>query len=331
MNNRMQNIRVGLFFLLGLALLWVTFESLSGAGRLFKAKGYKLTARFDNLKGLYKGDEVLIAGVRVGTVAQTRLAGRQAEVVLQIDPGVRIASDAVAMVAQSSLLGTNHLEVTVGSSDGPRLEPGAAIQTKNSVDMNEVISKLGALGDRLEQVATEIGKSLGAGGQSGSLFTRIDKLVTDNGPKLTETVANLQAITAKIRSGDGTIGLLVNDSKLHDDLLASVGEIKGAATEARALVANAQGIFDQVKAGKGTLGTLVYDEQTGNGIKLTLKNLQEVSNKLNNGQGTLGKLISDDSLLRDAQGTMRKLDRAVDGLSDQGPITAVGIAAKSLF
>jgi phospholipid/cholesterol/gamma-HCH transport system substrate-binding protein len=123
----------------------------------------------------------------------------------------------------------------------------------------------------------------------------------------------------------------VNDSKLHDDLLASVGEIKGAATEARALVANAQGIFDQVKAGKGTLGTLVYDEQTGNGIKLTLKNLQEVSNKLNNGQGTLGKLISDDSLLRDAQGTMRKLDRAVDGLSDQGPITAVGIAAKSLF
>ena len=62
---------------------------------------------------------MLIAGVRIGTVAQTRLAGRQAEAVLRIDPGVRIASDAVAMVAQSSLLGTNHLEVTVGSPDGP--------------------------------------------------------------------------------------------------------------------------------------------------------------------------------------------------------------------
>jgi phospholipid/cholesterol/gamma-HCH transport system substrate-binding protein len=42
-------------------------------------------------------------------------------------------------------------------------------------------------------------------------------------------------------------------------------------------------------------------------------------------------LISDDSLFREAQGTMRKVDRAVDGLSDQGPITAVGVAAKSLF
>jgi len=86
-----------------------------------------------------------------------------------------------------------------------------------------------------------------------------------------------------------------------------------------------------VKAGKGALGALVYDEQTGTEVKLAVKNLKEVSDKLNNGQGTLGKLISDDSLFREAQGTMRKVDRAVDGLSDQGPITAVGVAAKSLF
>ena len=52
-NNRLQVIRVGLFFLLGLALLWTTFVALNG-GRFsfFKEKGYALTARFDNLKGL---------------------------------------------------------------------------------------------------------------------------------------------------------------------------------------------------------------------------------------------------------------------------------------
>ena len=94
--------------------------------------------------------------------------------------------------------------------------------------MNEVIAKLGSLGDRLEQVVGEIGKTLG-GGEGGSLFTKIDKLVTDNGPKLTETVSNLQEITTKIRSGEGTLGHLVNDPKLHDELLASVSEIKTAA------------------------------------------------------------------------------------------------------
>ena len=329
MNNRMQTIRIGLFFILGLALLWVTFESLNG-GRVFKQKGYTLTARFDNLKGLRDGDDVLMAGVRIGAVAKTRLAGRQAEAVLRIEPTITIASDAVAMVAQSSLLGANHLEVSVGSPDVPRLQPGSLLKTRDTVDMNEVIAKLGSLGDRLEKVVTEIGQNLG-GGEGGSLFTKIDRLVTDNGPKLTETVSNLQEITTKIRSGEGTLGHLVNDPKLHDELLASVGEIKDAANDARTFVANAQSILDQVKAGKGALGTLVFDEQTGNEIKITVKNLQDISTKLNSGQGTLGKLMSDDTLYRQAQGTLRKVDQMTDGLNDQGPITAVGVAAKALF
>ena len=249
---------------------------------------------------------------------------------LKIQPGVQIPNDAVAMVATSSLLGTNHLEISVGSVGLPFLLPGAEIKTRQTVDMNEVIAKLGSLGDRLEQVVTDIGKNMGSG-DSGSLFKRIDKLVIDNGPKLTETVSNLQDITDKIRRGDGTIGKLVNDTKLHDDLLASINEIKGAAADARTFVSNAQSVIDQIKTGKGALGTLLYDEQTGNEIKVTLKNIQEVSDKLNSGQGTLGKLINDDSLLREAQGTMHKVNRAVDGLSDQGPITAVGVAAKALF
>jgi len=330
MNNRMQSIRVGLFFLLGVALLWVTFQSLSG-GRVFKEKGYTLVARFDNLKGLRNGDDVLMAGVRIGEVAKTRLNGRKAEAVVTIDPHIQIASDAVAMVAQSSLLGANHLEVIVGSPDAPKLKTGDEIRTKATIDMNEVVSKLGALGERLEQVATDIGKNLGGGGPNGNLFTKIDTLVTVNGPKLTETISNLQDITAKVKNGEGTLGRLVNDPRMHDELLATVTEIKGAATDARALLTNAESIFAEVKSGKGTLGALVYDEKTGKDLKATIKNLHEISDKLSMGQGTLGKLISDDSLFRDAQGTMKKLDRAVDSLSDQGPITAVGVAAQSLF
>jgi phospholipid/cholesterol/gamma-HCH transport system substrate-binding protein len=329
MNNRTQSIRVGLFFLLGLALLWVTFESLNG-GRVFRPKGYTLFARFENLKGLHDGDDILMAGVKIGSVKQTRLAGHQAEAVLIIQPDISIADDAVATVATSSLLGANHLEVSVGSNGVPFLPPGGVIKTKNTVDMNEVISKLGTLGDHLEQVMGDFSKSFG-GGDSGGLFKKLDKLLDDNGPKLTETISNLQDITDKVRNGQGTFGKLLNDSKLNDDLLATVGEIKAAATDARTFVGNAQSIIDQVKSGKGTIGTLVYDDQTGTDVKLTLKNLREVSDKLNNGQGTLGKLLNDDSLFREAQGTMRKVDRAVDGLSDQGPITAVGVAAKSLF
>lgn len=330
MNNLSQSIRVGLFFLLGLALAWITFESLNG-GRLFKKPGYTLVAGFANLKGLKTGDEIRMAGVKVGAVELTRLAGHRVEALLAIEPGVKIPADAVASVEQSSLLGSNYLGVTFGTPGLELLKDGDEISTKATVDMSEVISQLGTLGSKLEQVVGEIGKSLGTDGENGGVFQRIDKLVADNGPKLTETISNLQDLSAKIKAGEGTLGKLVNDPRLHDDLLASVTEIKAAATDARTFMSDTKGIVADVKAGKGTLGLLLYDDATAGSLKVSMKNLREVSDKLNNGQGTLGKLISDDSLYLDVQSTMKKADRALEGLGDSGPITAVGVVAGKLF
>ena len=75
----------------------------------------------------------------------------------------------------------------------------------------------------------------------------------------------------------------------------------------------------------------MYDEATANNLRATVANLRSVSDKLAKGEGTLGKLINDDSLYNTAQNTLKKADRAIDGLGDSGPITAVGIVAKSLF
>jgi len=330
MNNMSQSIRVGLFFLLGLALAWITFESLNG-GQLFKKPGYTLVAGFANLKGLKTGDEVRMAGVKVGAVELTRLAGHRVEALLAIEPGVKIPADAVASVEQSSLLGSNYLGVTFGTPGNELFKDGEEISTKATVDMSEVISQLGNLGSKLEQVIGEIGKSMGTGSEGGGIFQRIDKLVTDNGPKLTETISNLQDITAKIKTGEGTLGKLINDPKLHDDLLAGMGEIKLAAADARTFMGDTKAIVADVKAGKGALGLLLYDDATANSLKLTMTNLREVSDKLNSGQGTLGKLIADDSLYLNVQSTMKKADRALDGLGDQGPITAVGVVAGALF
>jgi len=329
MNNSQQNIRVGLFFLLGVALAWITFESLSG-GQLFRKKGYTLIAPFANLKGLKTGDDILMAGVKIGSVAQTRLGQQRVEAVLTIEPKVTIPADAVASVETSSLLGSQHLSVSFGRA-ATSLKDGDEIQTKTTTDMNEVIAQLGSLGAKLEAVADGVSKALGGDSGSSSMFSKIDKIVTDNGPKLTETIANLQDITAKIRNSEGTLGKLVNDSKLHDELLASVGEIKLAATDARTFMGDAKLIVADVKSGKGALGVLLYDEAAANNIKVTAANLRQISDKINSGQGTLGKLVSDDALYKDLQSTLKKADQMIDGLNDQGPITAVGVAAQSLF
>jgi phospholipid/cholesterol/gamma-HCH transport system substrate-binding protein len=331
MNNTQQTFRVGLFFLLGLALAWVTFESLTG-GHVFKPKGYMLVAGFANLKGLKNGDEVLMAGVKIGTVESTRLGPQRVEAILNIEPTVKIPKDAIASVQQSSLLGTNHLEVSFGTPGVEPLRDGAEIITKSTVDMNEVIAQLGALGAKLEGVAGDISKALGGGGgEGGGLFQKLDKLVTANSEKVGATMTNLQQVSDKLNKGEGTLGKLVNDPKLHDELLASVNDIKSAAADARTFMANAQAIVDQVKAGKGPLGALVFDEKVSADIRSVTQNLRDVSDKIARGEGTLGKLLNDDSLLKDTRAVLKKADRALDGFDDAGPITAVGVVSRGLF
>src|SRR5882757_5413832 len=127
MNNTQQTARVGLFFLLGLALVWVTFETLSD-GKIFKDRGYTLIAGFENLKELKNADEVRMAGVKIGSVEVTRLAGRRAEAVLRIEPGVTIANDATATIVMAGLIGTNYIGIDLGTPGAPILTDGAELR-----------------------------------------------------------------------------------------------------------------------------------------------------------------------------------------------------------
>jgi phospholipid/cholesterol/gamma-HCH transport system substrate-binding protein len=331
MNTAQQTARVGLFFLLGVALVWVTFETLSD-GKLFEEHTHTLIAGFEDLRQLKTGDEVRLAGVKVGSVQKTRLAGRRAEAVLQIDPKVQIANDATASIVMAGLIGGNYIAITMGTPGSPPLADGAEIKTEVSPDLNTIMAEIGGLGKQLQDSLGSFSKAFnGDGKDGGGIIQKIDKLVTDNTARVNDTMTNLQDITGKINRGEGTLGKLVNDPKLHDELLATVEEIKTAATQAKAFANNAEGIMDQIKSGQGTLGTLVYDQKAADDIRTSIANIRSVSDKLAKGEGTLGKLINDDSLYNSAQVTIKKVDRTLDGLNDSGPITAVGIVVNALF
>ena len=304
MNNAQMSARVGLFFLLGVALIWVTFETLS-AGKVSRSKGYTLVAHFNSLKELKTGDDVRQAGVNIGSVLETRLKDRRAEAVLLVDARVKIAQDASATIGMAGLLGSNYVSFDLGSESSAFYAPGDAVLTIESPDLNTIVTELGDVGKKVDQALSQFSGAMG--GKDG------------------------EGLIGKLDRGEGTLGKLINDPKLHDELLISVGDIKSAAAQAKDFVANAQAIIAQVKSGQGTLGVLIYDQDAGNNIKVATKNLREISDKINQGQGTLGRLISDDSLYLQAQGTLKKADRMIEGLDDQGPITAVGLAAKSLF
>lgn len=331
MNHTQMTARVGLFFIIGIALIWITFEALHD-GRFSAKNGYNVTAAFTTLKELKSGDAVRMAGVQIGTVDKTRLANGRAEAVLLISPDVKIAKDATAIISMAGLLGANYVALDLGHADQGTVAPGGELKTKDAADINQIVADLGNLGQDLKGAIGQIGNALGSGADGkGGLFQKLDSLVTENSAKISNTMANLEDITAKIRNGQGTMGKLVNDPAAYNELLATVAEIKAAATEAKLFMTNTQAIVDQVKSGKGAIGTLLYDEEAANNIKVVSKNLREVSDKLNNPNSSFGQLITSDTLVKDAQSTLRKVDRAMEGMSDSGPITAVGVVAGALF
>jgi phospholipid/cholesterol/gamma-HCH transport system substrate-binding protein len=53
--------------------------------------------------------------------------------------------------------------------------------------------------------------------------------------------------------------------------------------------------------------------------------------KINNGNGTVGKLVNDQDFYKNAQLSLQKLDKAADGLEDQGPLSVLGIVVSTLL
>jgi phospholipid/cholesterol/gamma-HCH transport system substrate-binding protein len=331
MNQNQMTARVGLFFIIGLALIWVTFEALHN-GRFSTKEGYTVVASFASLKELKAGNDVRMAGVQIGTVEKTRLAGGRAEAILRISSEVQIARDATATIAMAGLLGSNYISLDLGKPEAGTVAPGGNLKTKDAADLNQIINDLGSLGQEIKGTLGQISGSLGPGEDGkGGLLQKLDTLVAENSVKITNTMTNLEEVSGKIRSGEGTLGKLIYDESAYNQLLSAVTEIKGAATDTRAFMTETQGIITQVKSGQGTLGVLLYDQASAENLRVTVKNIREVSDKLNDPKSTFGQLITNDNLVKDVQGTLRKVDRAMDGLGDQGPITAVGAAAGALF
>lgn len=64
---------------------------------------------------------------------------------------------------------------------------------------------------------------------------------------------------------------------------------------------------------------------------VAMTSLREILQKMNRGEGSVGKLINDDSLFRNAKLSLQKLEKATEGLEDQGPLSVLGIAINNLF
>ncbi len=143
--NRSLEIGTGLFVLLGFAaLLFLTTQLPASGLKLGKAKGYVVSAEFDNIGDLKVGSPVAMSGVNVGVVTRIsyNLKDYKAQVLMRIAPGYnQIPDDSFASIQTQGLLGGKYIGLSPGGSD-TFLKQGSVIeQTQSALVLESLINK----------------------------------------------------------------------------------------------------------------------------------------------------------------------------------------------
>jgi virulence factor Mce-like protein len=213
-----------------------------------------ITAYFTTATAIYPGDEVRIAGVKVGTITAITPVGTQAKMTLDVDNGIRVPADAKAVIVAQNLVSARYVQLTPAYESGPAMSDGATIpieRTAVPVEWNEVK-------EQLTRLAKELGPSSGM--STGSVGHFIDSAATamqGNGDKLRQTLAQLSGVGRVL--ADGSTDIV--------DTISNLATFVTALRDSNTQIVQFQNRF-------ATLTSVVDDSRSD--LDVALKNLSEV-------------------------------------------------------
>ena len=271
-------LRVGIFMLV--AMLVTAFVILNSTGNfnLFE-KRMHLRTRFLTADGLHSGAEVQLAGVSIGKVEDVAFLppgepnGERIEATLNVVRTLDkkpisdlIRTDSQAQLVATSVLGNDKMINISPGSKGEGIVENAILPSNTSVSMNQL---------------TETGNEL---------LTQINKL----------TVPATE-IFDKANRGEGTLGRMVSDEALYNDLDASVRQLKAT--------------VQNINSGRGSAGKLINDPTLYNNLNKTVEQLQAISLDIRAGRGSAGKFLNDEALYNETKAAVAELRTSAQKIS----------------
>ncbi|MBX3299182.1 MAG: MCE family protein [Acidobacteria bacterium] len=278
----LSELRVGIFVLAALILFAFLILNSTGDFNPFEKKLY-LKARFLSADGLRPAADVQLAGVSIGKVTDVKFLPPDDEDENRIEATLAVGStlegkpitelireDSSARLIATSVLGNEKMiNISPGSSSAAAVREGSILRSSSAISMNQL---------------TETGNDL---------LEQIKKLAVP---------AN--EILKKANKGDGTLGRIVNDESLYQNL-------DGAVAEAKATMQRLQATIDKINSGQGSAGKLVNDPELYNSLTRTVTHLESISADIKSGRGSAGKFVSDDALYNETRAAVADLRRAV--------------------
>ena len=218
--------KVGLFVIVLLGLAAVMSIKFSETG--FGLRGtYSLTLRTSNAGTIIRDSPVLMSGVKVGYVDSFDLTEDGSEVLINVElypEYSKVVREGVTFrIKSTGFLGDQFIGVFPGETMGAELAEGTEHPCESPFDVEQVGQKVSGLIDRVDGAVRKIDLLVGnvntnllssnsvenitaaiaefrvTSEKLNQISTKVDGLITTNGPALTAGVAELSAFTKELR------------------------------------------------------------------------------------------------------------------------------------
>src|SRR5690606_2462964 len=142
-----RDVKVGIFVLVSLVIFGIVVFLIGDEAQMFN-EHRELRAAFKDVKGLTRGSPVRMGGVDIGVVDQLGYGSNPKDDTIYVEMSVvkpeaeRIKKDSVAEVADNGLLGDKMIVISVGSESAPPIGKGEMIPTKETRDIEQILSDL---------------------------------------------------------------------------------------------------------------------------------------------------------------------------------------------
>ena len=257
-----KKLTVGIFVLAGLVLFTIGVL-LVGSGKGFLTRSYPLFVKYQHIKGLQIGASVHLAGIDAGYVKDISFnpTATQFEVLITLEIVSRyfplIRQDSEASITTRGLLGDKYIQISLGSVNSPPVKPGDFVQAKVETSVMDqlqgggIVERADAMMASLSEVLQQI-RSDNKIEKTMSYLQTASKEIQDLSLKLNSSesalgqlisphpssIANqslkhvndaaesLSNVMRKIDEGYGTVGALINDPTLYEDLKVLMGGAK---------------------------------------------------------------------------------------------------------
>jgi len=158
---------------------------------------FHVRAQFPSVVGVEPGHRVRFQGIDAGVVERVvppSRPGDAVELVLRIDEGLRplVREDAVARIVVEGMIGARVVDLKPGAPDAPAAPDGSLIRSEAPTDLADLMHQAGESLKEFDETAREAREGL----------------------------EHLAALAADVRDGKGSLGKLIRDDEVYDNLVA---------------------------------------------------------------------------------------------------------------